>query len=120
MELKPNFENLSRPVTLLLLIVVMLYAYVENTATVSRAYWLSEAPLIAILLIIAVYWHLRKRIWFWTVIAAVAITQGILAVLFPVSLTVPSSPILFALVVLDLFFITACIQFVGHWMVDRK
>jgi hypothetical protein len=119
MDLKPNFENLSRPVTLLLLVVVMLFAFVENTATVSGAYWLSEAPLIAILLITAVYWHLRKQVWFWAVIIAVAATDGLLVVLFPVSLTVPSGPILLVLVSFNLLLLMACIQFVGR-MADRR
>jgi hypothetical protein len=112
MDLNPNFENLRRPVLFLLAVVLLSYAFFENRYT-SGDYWLSEVPVVAALLTAAIYWQLRKEVWFWSIIFVAVVVQGGLSILFPVPLITPSSPILLVLVCLDLVLLAGCIRLIG-------
>ena len=114
MDLKPHYDNFTRPVLFFLGIIVLLCAFAVNTIAVVREYWLSETLLIAVLLTIVAYWHLRLKIWFWGTVAAISVLQGGLTFLFPAPLIIPGSPLLFLLVFFDLFLLVACIKFIGR------
>lgn len=119
MDLNPNFENLSRPILFLLAVVLLGYAFFENRYT-SGDYWLSEVPVVAVLLTVPIYWQLRREMWFWSIILVVVAVQGGLSILFPVPLITPSSPILLLLVCLDLLLLAVCIRFIGRIASKRE
>jgi hypothetical protein len=120
MDLKPNFDNFSRPVLFCVVVVGMAFAYAVNRVPGASEYWLSEVPLAAILLIVPMYWHLRTKFWFWTVVSTVVALQAALILAFPVPMITPSSPVLLALVIPSFLILMTCIKFVGRYIAELE
>jgi hypothetical protein len=118
MDMNPRYENLTRGIAFSFAIGGILFAML--TDHIKGANWLLVVPVLSFLLVLVVYFHLRRIFWFWVTILSITAGQISLVFLFAVPKIVTGLPlIMMALTLCDTFLIIEFIKSIGR-NVERR
>jgi uncharacterized membrane protein len=77
----PDYDKLTTKAGYVITAVVILLMILVNQFRNDGAGWVFTVVAVSVLIVIVVYWHLRRLLWFWIVIATLTAIQAAIVLL---------------------------------------
>jgi hypothetical protein len=112
---EPHYDNLTRKVGLVIVIPAILFSELLSDVLGPGRSWAAGFGIIILLSVIAIYWHLKKEVWFWISMVALAVLHIAAMLWFEWNkLSSYAAPLLLGPALADIWLSSLCIRAVGR------